>query len=68
MRRHHHVLSAPLDVDAYLSLLRLDGTMVYLGVPDEALSVSVSSLLPGRKSLSGSLIGGMAETREMLDF
>jgi uncharacterized zinc-type alcohol dehydrogenase-like protein len=55
-------------VDAYLSLLRLDGTMVYLGVPDEALSVSVSSLLPGRKSLSGSLIGGMAETREMLDF
>ncbi|MGM1065246.1 NAD(P)-dependent alcohol dehydrogenase [Saccharothrix sp. Mg75] len=61
-------VSAPLDVDAHLSLLTTDGTMVYLGIPDQPLSVSVFSLLPGRNALAGSQIGGMAETQEMLDF
>jgi uncharacterized zinc-type alcohol dehydrogenase-like protein len=63
-----NTVSAPLDVDAYLALLGTDGTLVYLGVPDKPLSVAVFSLLPGRKSVSGSLIGGIPETQEMLDF
>ncbi|GAA3463963.1 NAD(P)-dependent alcohol dehydrogenase [Saccharothrix longispora] len=61
-------VSAPLDVDAYLSLLATDGTLVYLGIPDQPLTASVFSLLPGRNALAGSQIGGMAETQEMLDF
>ncbi|MBP2334904.1 putative zinc-type alcohol dehydrogenase-like protein [Saccharothrix coeruleofusca] len=61
-------VSAPLDVDAHLSLLDTDGTMVYLGIPEKPLSVGVFSLLPGRRTLAGSQIGGMAETARMLDF
>jgi uncharacterized zinc-type alcohol dehydrogenase-like protein len=61
-------VSTRLDVDAYLSLLANGGTMVYLGITDEPLDVSVFSLLRGRASLAGSQIGGMAETQEMLDF
>ncbi|MFE3451969.1 NAD(P)-dependent alcohol dehydrogenase [Nonomuraea sp. NPDC059194] len=61
-------VSAPLNVDAYLSLLRADGTLVYLGIPDEAISLGVFSLIMGRKSISGSGIGGIPETQEMLNF
>jgi uncharacterized zinc-type alcohol dehydrogenase-like protein len=61
-------VSAPLDVDAHLSLLTTEGAMVYLGVPDQPISAGVFSLLAGRRSLSGSLIGGIPETQEMLDF
>ncbi|WP_371927748.1 NAD(P)-dependent alcohol dehydrogenase [Lentzea sp. HUAS12] len=61
-------VSSRLDVGAYLALLANGGTMVYLGITDEPLDVSVFSLLRGRASLAGSQIGGMAETQEMLDF
>jgi alcohol dehydrogenase (NADP+) len=61
-------LSATVDIGAYLSLLKLDGAMVNLGAPAEPLSVPAFALISGRRSLAGSLIGGIRETQEMLDF
>jgi len=61
-------VSAPHNVDAYLELLGPNGTMVLVGAPPEPLSVSAFSLIPGRRSLAGSNIGGIPETQEMLDF
>jgi len=61
-------VSADHDVNAYLSLLGLDGTMVMVGVPPNPQPVGVFNLLMPRRSLAGSLIGGIAETQEMLDF
>jgi uncharacterized zinc-type alcohol dehydrogenase-like protein len=61
-------VSAPHDLDAYLATLRVDGAMVLVGAPPEAAPVRAFSLIMGRKSLAGSLIGGIAETQEMLDF
>jgi uncharacterized zinc-type alcohol dehydrogenase-like protein len=61
-------ISAPHDLDAYLGLVAVDGAMVLLGVPPQATPVHAFSLIGGRKSLSGSLIGGIAETQEMLDY
>ncbi len=61
-------VSADHDLNAYLSLLKLDGTMVLVGAPPAPQPVSVMSLLFPRKQLAGSLIGGIAETQEMLDF
>jgi uncharacterized zinc-type alcohol dehydrogenase-like protein len=61
-------ISAPHDYNKYLGLLRVEGTMVLLGVPPEPTPVSAFPLVMGRRSLSGSLIGGIAETQEMLDF
>ena len=63
-----NTVSANLDLDAYLRLLKIDGTMVNLGLPSEPSTVSIGSLVGGRKSLAGSMIGGIAETQEMLDF
>jgi len=63
-----NTVSAPIDVDDYLSLLALDGALVNLGAPAEPLSLDVFSLLRGRKSYAGSIIGGIPETQEMLDF
>ena len=63
-----NTVSAPIDVDAYLSLLSLNGALVNLGAPAEPLSLDVFSLLRGRKSYAGSIIGGIPETQEMLDF
>ncbi len=63
-----NTVSAGLDYDAYLNLLRRDGTLVMLGVPDGPLSVRFFSLLSLRRSLSASFIGGIRETQEMLDF
>lgn len=63
-----NTVSAPLNVDQYLSLLAPNGTLVYLGLPDENISFNVFSLLANRRSISGSTIGGIAETQEMLDF
>jgi uncharacterized zinc-type alcohol dehydrogenase-like protein len=60
--------SAQHDYDAYLKTLRVDGTMVLVGVPPQATPVHAFSLIGGRRSLSGSLIGGIQETQEMLDF
>ncbi|MDG6093572.1 NAD(P)-dependent alcohol dehydrogenase [Acetobacter sp. AN02] len=61
-------VSAKHDINAYLSLLRRDGTLVQVGLPNEPLPVAVSGLLRKRRNFSGSLIGGIAETQEMLDF
>ncbi|MFC9154798.1 NAD(P)-dependent alcohol dehydrogenase [Streptomyces bauhiniae] len=63
-----NTVSASLDGDAYLSLLRIDGTMVYLGIPEKPVSANVGSLMMGRKSIASSGIGGIPETQEMLDF
>ena len=63
-----NTVSAKLPIDAYLSLLRVDGTMVNVGAPPEPLPVQVFSLIGGRKSFAGSAIGGIRETQEMLDF
>ena len=61
-------VSAKHDVEAYLRLVANDGTMTLVGAPEEPLSISAFSLIFGRKTLAGSLIGGIAETQEMLDF
>jgi uncharacterized zinc-type alcohol dehydrogenase-like protein len=61
-------ISAPHDYNKYLGLLRVEGAMVLLGVPPEPTPVSAFPLIMGRRTLSGSLIGGIAETQEMLDF
>lgn len=59
---------AILDMDAFLSLLALDGTLVNLGVPDQPLSVGALALLRNRRSIAGTLSGGLPETQEMIDF
>ncbi|WP_369371702.1 NAD(P)-dependent alcohol dehydrogenase [Promicromonospora sp. Populi] len=63
-----NTVSANIDVDAYLSLLRLDGTLVSVGAAPEPLPVSVVSLVGNRRSFTGSTIGSISETQEMLDF
>lgn len=61
-------VSAQHDLNLYLGLLVVDGTMVLLGVPPETPQVSVFNLIMKRRRLAGSLVGGIAETQEMLDF
>jgi uncharacterized zinc-type alcohol dehydrogenase-like protein len=61
-------VSAVHDVNAYLDLLKRDGTLVLVGAPEKPVPVGVFSLLFKRRSLAGSLIGGIRETQEMLDF
>lgn len=61
-------VSAPLDFNAYLSLLKIDGALVNVGAPEEPISLNLFSVIGGRKTLAGSMIGGIAETQEMLDF
>ena len=63
-----NTVSARLDLNAYLSLLAVDGTLVNVGAPSEPLAVQVFSLLMKRRSFAGSLIGGIRETQEVLDF
>ena len=61
-------VSADHDINAYLSLLARDGNLTLVGAPAKPLSVASFALIMGRRSLSGSNIGGIAETQEMLDF
>jgi uncharacterized zinc-type alcohol dehydrogenase-like protein len=63
-----NAVSAPLPIDSYLSLLRLNGALVNVGAPPDPLSLSVFSLLDNRRTFAGSSIGGIRETQEMLDF
>ena len=63
-----NTVSATLPMDKYLSLLRLNGTMVNVGAPSDPLSVQAFSLLTMRRSWAGSGIGGIRQTQEMLDF
>jgi len=75
MKKHlnsfHFILdtvSAQHDINAYLLLLKRDGTLTQVGVPPEPLALQVGSLIFGRRNFNGSLIGGIKETQEMLDF
>ena len=61
-------VSADHDINAFIQLLRRDGNITMVGAPDKPLPVSVFGLILGRRSLSGSPIGGLPETQEMLDF
>ncbi len=61
-------VSAPHDINAYLSLLRLNGAICLVGLPDQPVATSPFALVTNRRSLSGSMIGGMKETQEMLDY
>ena len=61
-------VSAPHDMNAILGLLRLDGTLCSVGLPDEPMSITSFAILTNRRSLAGSMIGGMAETQQMLDY
>ena len=63
-----NTVGAPHDYNAYLNLLRLDGTMVLVGIPEKPQNVAAFSLVRKRRHLAGSLIGGIAETQEMLNF
>jgi uncharacterized zinc-type alcohol dehydrogenase-like protein len=60
--------SAPHALEPYLSLLKQDGTMTLVGLPDQPVAVSVFSLIAKRASIAGSMIGGMPETQQMLDY
>ncbi|HTA95190.1 MAG TPA: NAD(P)-dependent alcohol dehydrogenase [Verrucomicrobiae bacterium] len=75
MKKHansfHFILdtvSAQHDINAYLALLKRDGTLTQVGAPPDPLPVQVFNLIFGRRNFSGSLIGGIRETQEMLDF
>jgi len=61
-------VSANHDISAYINLLRRDGNLTLVGAPEQPLAISAFGLIMGRRSLSGSLIGGIPETQEMLDF
>ena len=61
-------VSAPLTLDIDLSLLKTDGAFVNVGAPEEPVALNLFSVIAGRKTLAGSMIGGIQETQEMLDF
>ena len=63
-----NTVSANLEIDQYLNLLTLDGTMVYVGAPAEPIPVRAFTLFNNRRSFAGSTIGSIRETQEMLDF
>jgi len=61
-------VSAEHDINAYLRLLKLDGTLTLVGIPEKPLPVAAFNLVLPRRQFAGSAIGGIAETQEMLDF
>ena len=63
-----NTVSADIDVELYLNLLKLDGTLVLIGLPGKPYAVNAGTLLGKRRSLAGSMIGGMPELQEMLNF
>jgi uncharacterized zinc-type alcohol dehydrogenase-like protein len=63
-----NTVSAPLDFSAYLSLLRTDGAMVSVGLPEEPVQIPLSAVFGNRRNVTTSNIGGIPETQEMLDF
>ena len=63
-----NTVSAYLDINEYLNLLKLDGTLVVIGLPGKPYEVNAGALLNGRRRLAGSMIGGIPEMQEMLDF
>jgi uncharacterized zinc-type alcohol dehydrogenase-like protein len=63
-----NTISAEIDINEYLSLLKLHGTLVVIGLPGKPYALQVGSLLNGRRSIGGSMIGGIPELQEMLNF
>ena len=63
-----NTVSAPLPLDRFMGTLKPRGVFVEIGIPSEAMSVRAGSVTGGRKILTGSMIGGIPETQEMLDF
>jgi uncharacterized zinc-type alcohol dehydrogenase-like protein len=63
-----NTVSASIDISSYLQLLTLDGALVNVGAPAEPLPVNAFALIMGRRAFAGSMIGGIRETQEMLDF
>jgi uncharacterized zinc-type alcohol dehydrogenase-like protein len=63
-----NTVSAMVNLNAYLSTLKIDGTLVVIGLPSGPYAVSAGALLDGRKSIAGSMIGGMPELQEMINF
>jgi len=63
-----NTVSAEIDINSYLHLLKTDGTLVVIGLPGKPYAVNVFNLLRLRRSIAGSMIGGMPELQEMLDF
>ena len=63
-----NTVSADLDLDPYLSTLATDGTLVIIGLPGKPYAINAGTMLDGRRSIAGSMIGGMPELQEMLDF
>lgn len=63
-----NTVSAELVIDDYLNLLKLDGTLVVIGLPGKPYEVHAGTLLNGRRSIAGSMIGGITEMQQMLDF
>jgi len=63
-----NTVSADLDINSYLNLLALDGTLIVIGLPGKPYAVNAGTLLDGRRSMAGSMIGGIPEIQEMLDF
>ncbi|QNG19904.1 NAD(P)-dependent alcohol dehydrogenase [Rhodococcus triatomae] len=63
-----NTVSVNLDIDAYMSLLAINGTLVELGLPEKPIEVRAFTLAANRRSLAGSMVGGIAQTQEMLDF
>jgi uncharacterized zinc-type alcohol dehydrogenase-like protein len=63
-----NTVSAELDINLYLNLLKLHGTLVVIGLPGKPYAVNVGSLVNGRRSIGGSMIGGIPELQEMLNF
>ena len=61
-------VSSPIDWNAYLGLLKIDGTFVVVGAPEQPVPVNAFAVIPHRRSLAGSMIGSIKETQEMLDF
>jgi alcohol dehydrogenase (NADP+) len=63
-----NTVSSEMDWNQYLQLLRMDGSMVVVGIPEKQVPIGASGLIKGRRSLAGSMVGGIAETQGMLDF
>ena len=63
-----NTVSAEIDLDPYLKTLKLDGTLVVIGLPGKPYAINAGTLLEKRRSLSGSMIGGYPELQEMIDF
>ena len=63
-----NTVGAGIDLDAHLKLVKMDGTMVLIGVPEKPVALNAPSLIGARRTLAGSMIGSIKETQEMLDF